>query len=865
MPMMFILLMSVLLSLVACGKSSSGSSESFPEEPEYSSEGAPLSSASITSATTVIDSDAVDIGNEDPYESTVTDDSTGKTYKTLTFGIFTWIDENISVKNQSVKSTCYAYDDNNCPIYGRLYMQKNASSLCPSGFKLPSVSDWEYRFEHTESPLTYGGVCYKRDTLECDGLKDSALYLAYGDSAVLLTLSGKITSQSSFDNGFYSLRCVQYRSIVYKMYELPDCKEDRSYNYPSVYVVDRDSSYSCYRGQWTDASRYHNCMADEEGRKYLVNGLVYICKSGSWSVSTIFDTDEKCTEDNIDQEYVWNNVRYACLKSGMTRLSYPESEFGLCRPVNDGKIVKTEDGGAYICDSISWRTASIDDLYGVCDEENYSKVVQYKSSDYVCRKNKVWNSMTSLEKQVGLCNDSTKDKVVQDTATEYKYKCVGETWQEMKLYDALGECPSQNLGDSVSYGKKMYLCKPSGWHAVSDMERRLGRYCTDKTLGDMMEYSDPTLITPNGITTYICKNTSTYDYQWTNASTIELEVGYCPQDTSFIAEGKTSYYKCNNGIWKAAAQSDVLPKCTSNAGIKQMYLGKEYICDTTASKNWFTLTSLDSALGGYCKTSLLNTGVIYDKTVYMCRKNSSNEKSWQVGNMLDYMGTCDKYVTYKRAFNGVDSSWCMCASADNCYWDAILLDSLIDERVNDYYSRYAIVTLGNQKWLNRELHYASEQAVNCNGFRIKSYSGGAQNTEFYYNWNEVFENLTTICPAGSHVATKAEWQALFDFAENLTPGYGVRALLERSNDPPHSGYNLYGVRLNRSGYVDVDTLTDISYGHGTHRLLQNSYFWLPESTSDSTASYVLIDSLFKVQYKTDGLKKDAYQVRCVVD
>ena len=296
-----------------------------------------------------------------------------------------------------------------------------------------------------------------------------------------------------------------------------------------------------------------------------------------------------------------------------------------------------------------------------------------------------------------------------------------------------------------------------------------------------------------------------------------------------------------------------------------MYLGKEYICDTTASKNWFTLTSLDSALGGYCKTSLLNTGVIYDKTVYMCRKNSSNEKSWQVGNMLDYMGTCDKYVTYKRAFNGVDSSWCMCTSADNCYWDAILLDSLIDERVNDYYSRYAIVTLGNQKWLNRELHYASEQAVNCNGFRIKSYSGGAQNTEFYYNWNEVFENLTTICPAGSHVATKAEWQALFDFAENLTPGYGVRALLERSNDPPHSGYNLYGVRLNRSGYVDVDTLTDISYGHGTHRLLQNSYFWLPESTSDSTASYVLIDSLFKVQYKTDGLKKDAYQVRCVVD
>ena len=200
MPILFLL--AALLSLVACGESSNGSSDNPPEEPEYSSEGAPLSSASITSATTVIDSDAVDIGNEDPYESTVTDDSTGKTYKTLTFGIFTWIDENISVKNQSVKSTCYAYDDNNCPIYGRLYMQKNASSLCPTGFRVPTVSDWEYRLDNSVNTLTFGGVCHKRDTLECDGLKDSALYLAYGDSAVLLTRSGKLSAQRSTDNGF---------------------------------------------------------------------------------------------------------------------------------------------------------------------------------------------------------------------------------------------------------------------------------------------------------------------------------------------------------------------------------------------------------------------------------------------------------------------------------------------------------------------------------------------------------------------------------------------------------------------------------------------------------------------------------------
>ena len=850
----FALLFAVLFALTACGGDSGNSSKPTEGEQELSSSDRATSSSSykITSATNIIDDEAVDIKDDTPSQGSVVDYTTGKTYKTLTLGIYTWIDENIVDRDLSIKSTCYAYDDANCSEYGRLYMQKNASDMCPSSFKLPTVSDWEYRFERSaDNPLTYGGVCYKRDTLECEGLKDSAMYLAYGDSAVLLTRSGKISGLRSTDNGFYSLRCVKYRSIVYKMYELPDCDEDRSYNYPSVYVVDKDSSYSCYRGKWTDASHYHNCKADEEGQKYLVNGMVYICKNGSWELTTIEDTDVRCTNKNLYEEFVVNGVRYACTDTGMAKLSYPASKIGYCYPAREGDMVNL-DSTDYVCRDFVWRYATVADYHGECKESKFGMVVTVDSNRYICSSRGSWRLTTDTEDELGPCTEKLQGSILKNKSGSY-YLCDSWDWYRASKNQVLGTCSEANEGDTITYESYLYECSEKTWKMHSLISKEFG-FCTSKNKGAKGVYRD---------TVYYCYSDRGKD--WAKASELELLLGFCRKDTTYIVEKEGIFYKCYSGSWKEAAQSDVLKSCYSTSGERKVYDGKEYVCDTTASKNWFTLTSLDSALGGYCKTSLLNTGVIYDKTVYMCRKNSSNEKSWQVGNMLDYMGTCDKYVTYKRAFNGVDSSWCMCASADNCYWDAILLDSLIDERVNDYYSRYAIVTLGNQKWLNRELHYASEQAVNCNGFRIKSYSGGAQNTEFYYNWNEVFENLTTICPAGSHVATKAEWQALFDFAENLTPGYGVRALLERSNDPPHSGYNLYGVRLNRSGYVDVDTLTDISYGHGTHRLLQNSYFWLPESTSDSTASYVLIDSLFKVQYKTDGLKKDAYQVRCVVD
>ena len=148
-----VLFAALLLVITACG-GDSGSSAPAPENDNPSSSVEPLrssSSAEITSATTVVDSDAKEINDDTPVDGRMVDSLTGNSYKTRTIGIYTWINENISDKNPSVKSTCYAYKESNCTLYGRLYMKKNAEDLCPRDFFIPTVSDWKYLMQEPEA------------------------------------------------------------------------------------------------------------------------------------------------------------------------------------------------------------------------------------------------------------------------------------------------------------------------------------------------------------------------------------------------------------------------------------------------------------------------------------------------------------------------------------------------------------------------------------------------------------------------------------------------------------------------------------------------------------------------------------------
>jgi len=79
---------------------------------------------------------------EDAYDPTAQfcDTRDKKAYRYEAIGMLTWMFENLNYKTGT--SWCYDGEEFNCKKYGRLYIWETAKKACPSGWRLPSRSEW---------------------------------------------------------------------------------------------------------------------------------------------------------------------------------------------------------------------------------------------------------------------------------------------------------------------------------------------------------------------------------------------------------------------------------------------------------------------------------------------------------------------------------------------------------------------------------------------------------------------------------------------------------------------------------------------------------------------------------------------------
>lgn len=547
-----------------------------------------------------------------------TDLGTGASYKTIKFGPYIWIAENVNHLNYG---TCYESQKENCDKYGRLYTSKETEKLCPSKFHVPFEDDYKFMVEfagNIESSkfgfnIQKGGSCLKNDTtLTCTNLGKAADLLT-ADNRYMHVKDGKSSFSDADSSGFYSLRCMKYSYFVENEKMLPPCNASTFKWLDDFYVASKGHNYRCNGEKWSRTGNSY-CPSSEKGRRYYHNDTLFVC-DGIWKPATMEDTDLACTDSIEWTLHDLNGIRYVCENKEWRLPTSLETAIGLCSPKTIGSIdtvFSKSDTIDYYCDKTGWRFTELTDYAGNCDSNSLNKIIKYQKATYICRKNGKWDTATQAECDLGACTQKRIGKI--DTAsTGVDYYCDTTGWRSTTVRDYYGPCDSSILYTTKLFKKYFYGCeKGPDWKPLEFPESDLG-YCTPALKGKIKIDKDST--------NYICDST------WRKATMNEV-LGAC---TDAIEEesrmfGKTKYICANNTWIKPTAIEDSLGVCIKKR-LKELgkFKGNEYVCTT---EGWVKKTLI--ALHDYCTTDRENEIITYEDDSYVC-----HNKSWTKATGLD--------------------------------------------------------------------------------------------------------------------------------------------------------------------------------------------------------------------------------------
>ncbi len=149
-----------------------------------------------------------------PVDS-ITDTRDGTVYKTINIGEQWWLAENLNFEITS--SWCYENSDANCSEYGRLYTFSAANSVCPSGWHLPSDSEWKDLEMSLGMSLEEADAIEQRGTDEGTQLKDKGssgfdvLFGGFRNADSTYTFLG--TGGAFWTSSSYNLYLAWYRGF----------------------------------------------------------------------------------------------------------------------------------------------------------------------------------------------------------------------------------------------------------------------------------------------------------------------------------------------------------------------------------------------------------------------------------------------------------------------------------------------------------------------------------------------------------------------------------------------------------------------------------------------------------------------------